>query len=63
LFYVDRIDGRRIPQVGCGIGVDGTHATYRVPPPRLGEHTGEVLQSWLDYDEHTVEQLRRTKVI
>jgi len=63
LFYADREGGRRVPQVGLGIGVDGTSSSYHMPPPRLGEHTHEVLRRWLGYDERAFEQLRNTKVV
>jgi len=63
LFYTDRSDGRRVPQVGLGIGVDGTSASYRLPPPRLGQHTDEVLRGWLGYDDATVERLRNGRII
>jgi crotonobetainyl-CoA:carnitine CoA-transferase CaiB-like acyl-CoA transferase len=63
LFYADREGGRRVPQVGLGIGVDGTSSSYRMPPPRLGEHTDEVLRRWLGYDERVIQQLRSTQVV
>ncbi len=63
LFYTDRSNGRRIPQVGIGIGVDGSSASYRLPPPRLGEHTDEVLRGLLDYDDARIAQLRSHKII
>lgn len=63
LFYADRADGRRIPQVGLGIGVDGSSASYRLPPPRLGEHTEQVLRDWLGYDGDSIRALREAKVI
>ena len=63
LFYADRDNGRRVPQVGIGIGVDGTTSSYRMPPPRLGEHTDEVLRSWVGYDEGAIEHLRSTGVV
>ncbi|HEX2827105.1 MAG TPA: CoA transferase [Burkholderiales bacterium] len=62
LFYTDTANGRRIPQVGLGIGVDGSNATYRTPPPRLGEHTEQVLRS-LGYDDARIAELRNGKVI
>ena len=63
LFYTDRENGRRVPQVGLGIGVDGTASSYRLPPPRLGEHTGEVLREWVGYDDGVINELRDQKVV
>jgi crotonobetainyl-CoA:carnitine CoA-transferase CaiB-like acyl-CoA transferase len=63
LFYADRAGGRRVPQVGLGIGVDGTTSSYRLPPPRLGEHTGDVLKDVLGYDDAKLAQLRSAKAI
>jgi crotonobetainyl-CoA:carnitine CoA-transferase CaiB-like acyl-CoA transferase len=63
LFYTDRAHGRSIPQVGLGIGVDGTSSSYRLAPPRLGEHTEDILRSWLEYDDGAIAQLRRDKVV
>jgi crotonobetainyl-CoA:carnitine CoA-transferase CaiB-like acyl-CoA transferase len=63
LFFADRTEGHRVPQVGLGIGIDGTSSSYRKPPPKLGQHTGEVLCAWLGYDEGALEQLRRDKVV
>jgi len=63
LFFADRAQGRRVPQVGLGIGVDGSSATYRLPPPRLGEHTEQVFNELLHYDSAAIERLRSAKVI
>jgi crotonobetainyl-CoA:carnitine CoA-transferase CaiB-like acyl-CoA transferase len=63
LFYSAKAQGRRIPQVGLGIGVDGCEGSYRLPPPRLGEHTDAVLESWLDYDESRIAALREQQLI
>jgi crotonobetainyl-CoA:carnitine CoA-transferase CaiB-like acyl-CoA transferase len=35
-----------VPQVAGPIGLSGSPASYRLPPPALGEHTAEVLR-WL----------------
>jgi len=63
LFYTASADGRRIPQVGLGIAVDGAASSYRLPPPRLGEHTASILRDWLGYDESAIESLRTGKAI
>ncbi len=63
LLYTADTGGRRVPQVGFGIGIDGSNATYRSPPPRLGEHTAAVLRDWLGYDAQAVASLRLQKLI
>ncbi len=63
LFYSADTAGRRVPQVGLGIGIDGSNASYRSPPPRLGEHTDTVLRDWLGYDAQAVARLRVQKLI
>ena len=63
LLYTADSGGRRVPQVGLGIGIDGVNATYRSPPPKLGEHTGAVLCDWLGYDAQAVASLRLQKLI
>jgi len=63
LFYTAETGGRLVPQVGFGIGIDGSNASYRLPPPRLGEHTESVLRDWLGYDAQAVAQLRGQKLI
>jgi crotonobetainyl-CoA:carnitine CoA-transferase CaiB-like acyl-CoA transferase len=63
LLYTAIAGGRRVPQVGLGIGIDGANATYRSAPPKLGEHTAAVLRDWLGYDMQTVAGLRLQKLI
>ncbi len=52
-----------IPQVGLGIRFNGQSEGSRMPPPRLGVHTDEILGSWLDCDTAELEQLRSKRVI
>ena len=63
LFYRLRSGDREWPQVGTGIVLDGESNRARRPPPRIGEHSAEILQSLLGYDEAEIEALRRTKAI
>src|SRR5690606_23799101 len=56
-------DGRAIPQVGLGIRVDGAEGGIRVAPPRLGEHTDQVLGELLGYGGQRIAQLRAERVV
>jgi crotonobetainyl-CoA:carnitine CoA-transferase CaiB-like acyl-CoA transferase len=44
LFYTLEDNGRLVPQVGLGIQVDGKPSTARSAPPRLGQHSAELLR-------------------
>lgn len=39
-----------ITQVGAPWKIDGASSPIRIPPPMLGQHTGEVLREWLGSD-------------
>ncbi|CAE6844952.1 Acetyl-CoA:oxalate CoA-transferase [Paraburkholderia aspalathi] len=52
------IDSKRtksgaISVIGNPLKMSRTPPTYRMEPPSLGEHTGEVFREWLDKREHT----------
>lgn len=51
-----------IPQLGFPVKLSATPCTIRTPPPRLGEHTGAVLQR-LGYSPEQIADLRRTGCI
>ncbi len=63
LFFTAMHNDRRIPQVGLGIAVDDSNASYRSPPPRLGQHNDAVLGGWLGYDAAKIAQLKSSKAI
>jgi crotonobetainyl-CoA:carnitine CoA-transferase CaiB-like acyl-CoA transferase len=44
------------------VKLSATPGAMRLPPPRLGEHTREILKS-LDYTDETIESLAREGVI
>lgn len=62
LFYTATAGARKIPQVGLGIAVDDSNATYRSAPPLLGEHNDVVLGGLLGYDAVRISQLKIQKV-
>jgi len=63
LFYRLRAHGQDIPQVGSGFLIDGKPNQPRQAPPRLGEHTTDVLRSLLGYDDAAIAALKRAKAI
>ncbi|QCG93369.1 CoA transferase [Azospirillum sp. TSA2s] len=56
-------DGRKVPVVGYPARLSNSPATYRRPPPRLGQQTAEVLEEMLGYSPDRVEQLRSSGVL
>jgi crotonobetainyl-CoA:carnitine CoA-transferase CaiB-like acyl-CoA transferase len=44
-----------IGQVGAPWKLDGDSSPIRLPPPLLGQHTGEVLRDWLGYNPEAIE--------
>jgi len=63
VFYNVSSHGHSIPQVGTAIRIDGQANYPRLPPPRLGEHTDELLKALLGYDESRLAALRQSAVI
>jgi crotonobetainyl-CoA:carnitine CoA-transferase CaiB-like acyl-CoA transferase len=52
-----------VPLIGSPLKLSATEVTYRLPPPRLGEHTDEVLEEFLGLDAGARAALRRDGVI
>lgn len=52
-----------VPLVANPIRMSETPVSYRRAPPTLGEHTSEVLQSWLGMGEDEVQALRELGVV
>jgi len=63
LFYGMPGETAPIPQVGSGLRLDGAANTPRLPPPRLGEHTGEILRELLGYTGAACANLRDKGII
>jgi crotonobetainyl-CoA:carnitine CoA-transferase CaiB-like acyl-CoA transferase len=51
-----------VPQIGSPVRLDGARADSVLPPPVLGEHTGEILAA-LGLAPQEVERLRAAKVV
>lgn len=63
LFYTLEADGRQIPQVGTGFHVDGEANVPRMPPPRLGASTNEILRDVAKLNDDEIAALQRGGVI
>jgi crotonobetainyl-CoA:carnitine CoA-transferase CaiB-like acyl-CoA transferase len=58
LVEIDHPSAGKIKMAGIPAKYSETKATIRRPPPRLGEHTDEILSDLLGYDPSTRESLR-----
>ena len=63
LFFGLKDDRSLIPQVGLGIHIDGQTSRPRIPPPKLGAHTDEVLRDILGYAPEDLERLRSAGIL
>ena len=59
----DEADGGPVPSVASPLNLSATPVTYRRPPPRLGEHTREVLGERLGLDAVQIDELAKRGVI
>jgi crotonobetainyl-CoA:carnitine CoA-transferase CaiB-like acyl-CoA transferase len=63
MFYRAANPGERsVPQVGTGIIVDGISNSPRLMPPRLGDHTDDVLQGLLGIKETELRNLAEKSI-
>jgi glutaryl-CoA transferase len=53
----------RVPTLGTPVKVDGARTLTPSAPPRLGQHTEDVLRALLKYDDERLATLRREGVI
>lgn len=58
-----REDGVRVPSVAFPGSLSETPARFSRMPPRLGEHTFEILQSWLGLDGEDFARLKAAGVV
>jgi crotonobetainyl-CoA:carnitine CoA-transferase CaiB-like acyl-CoA transferase len=60
--HVDGPDGEELALLGCPIRFSSS-GWVPSAPPRLGQHTEEVLGALCGYDEAQLAELRRARVI
>lgn len=58
-----RQDGARLPGVANPIKMSNTPVTYRTAPPKLGEHSHQILSSLLDLSEDEINTLLSRQII
>jgi crotonobetainyl-CoA:carnitine CoA-transferase CaiB-like acyl-CoA transferase len=63
LVEIDHPSAGKIKMVGIPVKYSGTEATIRRPPPRLGEHTDEVLTDFLEFDPLRLDEYRQKGII
>lgn len=61
--YIKNSGGERVPTVANPVDFSATPVSYSAAPPRLGEHTDEVLRDWLGYSDQSIAELRKHSVI
>ncbi|MCP4416541.1 MAG: CoA transferase, partial [Chloroflexi bacterium] len=52
-----------VPLINSPLKIPTTPTSVRYPPPTLGQHTEEILQEMLGYDETAVADLRKEHII
>jgi crotonobetainyl-CoA:carnitine CoA-transferase CaiB-like acyl-CoA transferase len=63
LVEVDHPTAGRLKMAGIPVKFSATPASIRLPPPLLGEHSREVLESWLGMSAAQTEELQRKKIV
>ncbi len=56
-------EGDAVPTVANPVDFVATPVSYRHAPPKLGEHTDEVLRDWLGYSDAMIDTLREDAAI
>jgi crotonobetainyl-CoA:carnitine CoA-transferase CaiB-like acyl-CoA transferase len=63
LVEVEHPSAGKIKMAGIPAKYSGTEATIRRPPPRLGEHTDEILTDFLEFDQRRLDDYREKGII
>ena len=63
LVEVEHPTAGTVRMAGVPVKFSVTPASVRIPPPLLGQHTEEVLKSWLGMDGKEIAELKRNNVV
>jgi crotonobetainyl-CoA:carnitine CoA-transferase CaiB-like acyl-CoA transferase len=63
LVEIDHPKAGPVRMAGIPVKFSATPASVRLPPPLLGQHTEEILTSWLGMDGGQVDELKKTGVV
>ncbi len=63
LVEVEHPTAGSVRMAGIPVKFSATPASIRLPPPLLGEHTDEILSSWLGMNDGEIEELKRKNVV
>lgn len=61
--FIPHASGELVPLLGPVAKFSATPSAIRLAPPRLGQHTEEVLCDWLGMSKNEVEEMRREQII
>jgi crotonobetainyl-CoA:carnitine CoA-transferase CaiB-like acyl-CoA transferase len=63
LVEVDHPTAGTVRMAGVPVKFSVTPATVRLPPPLLGQHTAEILTSWLGMEDYQIAELKRKSIV
>jgi len=63
LVQVEHPTAGTVPMAGIPVKFSATPASVRLPPPLLGQHNEEVLETWLGMNDKEISELKRKTVI
>lgn len=63
LVEVEHPTAGRVRMAGLPVKLSQTKSSIRLPPPLLGQHTEEILGTWLKMEENEVAELERKEIV
>jgi formyl-CoA transferase len=63
LAEVDHPTGGTVRMAGIPVKFSATPPSIRLPPPLLGQHSGEILKTWLGMSNEAIEDLKKKNIL